>query len=478
MGAMTIAPHTFAERLAAIVGPRGVLTGADAEPHLVDFLDRYHGQASSVVRPGSTDEVAAVVGLCAQAGVPIVTQGGNTGLCGGSIPADRGPAPVVVVLSRMNRIVDINIGRATATVEAGVTIENLQVAAAEHNLLFAPDWGARGTAQVGGGISTNAGGINVLRWGSMREQVLGLEVVLPDGRVWDGRRSLRKDATGIDLKQIFIGAEGTLGIVTGAVFRLHPLPTDHVSAFVALESLDGLMDFLALARSEAGGAVSAFELLPENGVGWVTDNVERARRPLTTRADWYVLIRLSGDATVTDQLVGVLDRATARGLVGDAAVAVGADQEANLWFIRDELATARRFGPRVAAHKFDMAVPVDRVVPFLRESARLLDEMVPGTLIYAFGHVGDGNLHYSFYPGPDTDLDLFQRRSPAQVEAIDELTWANGGTVSAEHGVGQEMLDRVEQQKPAIELELTRRIKDALDPSGIMNPGKVYPIVG
>lgn len=473
---MTDAARSLVATLGAIVGPSGLVEEADTEGYLTDFRRSHHGPALAVVRPRSTDEVAAVVAACARADVAIVPQGGNTGLCGGSVPIDGAERPSVVLsLSRMNRVIEINRERATATIEAGVTIEVLQQACAGHGLLFAPDWGARGTAQVGGGLSTNAGGINVLRWGTMREQVLGLEVVLADGRVWDGRRALRKDATGLDLKQLFIGAEGTLGVITGAVFRLHPLPTDHASAFVALSDLEALMPLLELARRRAGSNLSAFELIPELGMGWVLEDLDRARRPLERRATWYALLRFSGDEAMAEVAATVLAQAVEAELVVDAVVAATAEQEANLWLIRDELATTRRFDASVRVHKFDMAVPVDRVVDFLQAATRALDEEVPGTEVYAFGHVGDGNLHFSFFPGPQADMAAFERRSPALRDLVDELTWRFDGTISAEHGVGQEMRQRLVGQKPSIELELARTIKAVLDPHGLMNPGKVYP---
>jgi FAD/FMN-containing dehydrogenase len=468
------------EELTGVVGAAGLLPADDVDRFITDWSGKQVGGAPlAVVRPTSTAEVAAVVRVCHDHGVAVVPQGGNTGLCGGSIPlADdhpEGGPSVVVSMERMKAIISLDVDRATATVEAGVTIQALQEAAATNGLLFAPDWGARGTAMIGGGIATNAGGLNVLRWGSMREQVLGLEVVLPDGRVWNGLRSLRKDATGMDLKQLFIGTEGTLGIVTAAVVRLHPLPAEHLTAFAALPSLEATLPLFAHARSASRGLLSAFELLPEEGVRRVLDAVPGAQRPLPATSEWYVLLRLSGGGETADTMTDLLATAADGALITDAVVASTAEQAANLWFIRDEIPPPFVFDSWGNRHKFDMAIPLDRVVDFFREAGPIVDGIVPGTKTYGFGHVGDGNLHFNIWPGPDCDLDEFAARGPELERAIDELTWSHGGTISAEHGVGQTMRRRLADQKSPIELDLLRTVKDALDPAGTMNPGKVIP---
>lgn len=471
---------TLIDELEAIVGSAGVLRGDDAKPFGVDWGKKFtDGEALAAVRPANTQEVADVVALCQRLGVSVVAQGGNTGLVGGSVPlaADHSEASpaVVLLLSRLNSILSIDVERATVTTQAGVTIQEVQEACAEVGLLFAPDWGARGTAQVGGGISTNAGGLNVLRWGSLRSQVLGLEVVLPDGRIWDGLRSLRKDATGLDLKQLFIGTEGTLGVVTAAVFALHPLPTNHQTALVALPSLAALMPLFAHLRNEANDLLSAFELLPEEGIRRVMSNAPSVQHPFSEPSEWYVLLRFSGGDSVEDALSAALTSAGEQGLLVDAVVAATADQEQNLWFIRDEMPPVFTFDSWGNKVKFDMAVPVDRVVEFFERAAPAVDAVVPGALTFGFGHIGDGNLHFSIYPGPEADLDVYAARIDALEAAIDELTWEFGGTISAEHGVGQIMRERLGRQKSAVELDVMRAVKQALDPSGIMNPGKVIP---
>jgi len=468
------------DELQEIVGGAGLLIGDDAAPFFVDWAEKFTTRtALAVVRPASTSEVAEVITLCHRLGIAVVPQGGNTGLCGGSIPLDESNPEarpsIVLSLTRMNTILSVDVERATVTTEAGVTIQALQEACAEQDLLFAPDWGARGTAQVGGGISTNAGGLNVLRWGSLRSQLLGLEVVLPDGRVWNGLRALRKDSTGLDVKHLFVGTEGTLGVVTAAVFALHPLPREHQTALLALPSIDVLMPLFALAQAEAKEYLSAFELLPEEGIRRVQVNAPQTQHPFEERSEWYVLLRFSGGEEISDALTSLLESAASAGLITDAVIASTAEQHANLWFIRDEIPPSFTFDDRGKRHKFDIAIPVDRVVEFLGKAGPVVDRVVPGTLTFGFGHVGDGNLHFSVYPGPDSDLDYYDAMGPALEGAIDKLTWDFGGTISAEHGVGEIMRDRLAGQKTDVELDLMRTIKTALDPTGIMNPGKVIP---
>lgn len=471
---------TFRKELEGIVGPRGLVPPDDHARFSSDWAGKYRSRPLAVVRPAESGELAAVVRLCRAHDVAVVAQGGNTGLCGGSVPvAEAQPGArvsIIVNLSRMNEIVSIDVARATITLQAGVTIQAAQQAAAGAGLLFAPDWGARGSAQVGGGISTNAGGLNVLRWGSMREQVLGLEVVLPDGRVWNGLRALRKDSTGLDIKHLFIGSEGTLGIVTAAVCKLHPLPTVNQTAFVSLPELAALLPLFAFAQNEGRGLISAFELLPEEGVARVLANTPHAHRPLEQRSSWYVLLRMSGGDEVLDALAGVLAEASELGLITDAAIASTADQESNLWLLRDEVPAPFTFDARGNRHKFDIAVPVDRVVDFLNAAGPVVEAIVPGTLTFGFGHIGDGNLHFNIYPGPDADLDAFDEHGSELERAIDELTWTLEGTISAEHGVGQTMRHRLADQKSEVEFDVMRAVKDALDPTGILNPGKVLPV--
>lgn len=453
-----------------VVGPNGWLDGEDAAPHLIDWREDFSGEALLVVRPASTEEVAAVVRLCAAVGVVVLAQGGNTGLSGGSVPSVDRPT-IVLSLTRMRAIEEVNADRFTIQAQAGVSVQELKEAAAAVGRSFAPDWGARGSATIGGGIATNAGGINVLRHGTMRDQVLGLEVVLADGRIWDGLRSLPKDNSGYDLKQLFIASEGTLGVVTRAVVKLHPADVEQSTAFVALADVERLNELFSLARAGAPQSLSAFELIPETGVALVVEKYGAAR-PIATISEWYVLVRVSGAEGAAELLLDLLEEATTRGLIDDAVLAETASQEANLWHIRDELPPQQLFGGYMV--KYDLAVPVDRIAEFHRAVRELVESEVPGARPYVFGHVGDGNLHLTVWPA-DSSPGLLEQRKSELVAAIDQLTWRFGGTISAEHGIGQELRERIVGQKPEVELELMRAIKDVFDPQNLLNPGKIFP---
>lgn len=462
--------HPIVGPLRAMLGAGGWIEGDDTRRFLVDFREDFRGVAIGVARPASTIEVSNVVAMCADHGVAVLAQGGNSGLSGGSIPNVDRPT-IILSLTRMRAIEAIDPDGFTITAEAGVTVQDLQEAADGVDRLFAPDWGARGTATLGGAIATNGGGINVLRYGTTRAQVLGVEVVLADGRVWNGLRALPKDNSGYDLKQLFIASEGTLGVVTRAVMRLHPKPAQHRTAFVALTDIERLNEWYALASRHHPGALSAFELIPELGVERVIERYG-VQRPLAEVGEWYVLLRYSGAEGVADHLLTLLSAAVADGLISDAAIADSSAQEENLWRLRDELPPPRIFGGYLL--KYDLAVPTSSIGAFHSEARALIESIVPGAMPYVFGHVGDGNLHLTVWPASSDD-GLLEARADELVAAIDELTWRYGGTISAEHGLGQELRERIVGQKPAIELELMRKIKAAFDPEGLLNPGKVLP---
>ena len=510
---------TLVTGLRSELGPAGVLTGADAAPFLTGQRGLYTGEALAVIRPASVGETALVVKACASSGVAIVPQGGNTGMSGGSVPAvadcsgpatasdlgrdEDGDAPrgggdgvrhrrvapercpdeygkaaerpsIVLSMSRMNRIVSVDPDRWTITAEAGATIEAVQQAAAGANRLFAPDWGARGTATVGGAVATDAGGNNVLRYGTMRDNVLGLEAVLADGQVWDGLRALRKDSSGYDLKQLFIGAEGTLGVVTRAVLRLYPATPHTQSALAAISGLGDLMPLLELAKTRCGGDVTAFELVPDVGLARVCQKLGLSR-PVRTRAEFHVLLRLASAEPVSERLGAFLAEASKRGWVTDAAVAVTEEHESRLWTIRDELSPMFLWAQHEHGLKFDNAVPIDRLGPYHEEVRRIAAELAPDALTYGFGHVGDGNLHLYVLPTSDDQVKPFLAVRDELQQRIDEATFRFGGTLSAEHGIGQLLRDRIGPQKPAVEWDLMRAIKNALDPHNIMNPHKTLP---
>ncbi|MEZ7894664.1 MAG: FAD-binding oxidoreductase [Thauera sp.] len=461
-------------RLRTIVGAANVLEAeADMAPFLSDWRGRYHGRARAVVRPRDTAEVAAVVAACAQAGVAMVPQGGNTGLCGGATPLVDGAA-VVISLARMNRIRALDADNDTLTVEAGCTLAAVQEAAQAAGRLFPLSLASEGSCLIGGNLSTNAGGVQVLRYGNTRELVLGLEVVLPDGRVWDGLRGLRKDNTGYDLKQLFIGAEGTLGIVTAAVLKLFPAIRSRATAWVAVPDPRAAVRLLGMLRAACGERVSAFEIVGRTALGLVLQHIPGARDPLAGAPAWSVLVELSDpdvDAPLDAQLQAVLGEACAQGLAADAAVAASAAQAQALWALREDISEAQRI--EGVSIKHDVSVPVSRIPEFLERAGAALAARWPDVRVVAFGHIGDGNLHYNLSKPAADDNAAFIARTAEVNRIVHDLVCELGGSISAEHGLGQLKREEVLRYKPALEMELMRRVKQAFDPAGLMNPGKV-----
>ena len=461
-------------RLRAIVGAAHVLEAeADMDPFLSDWRGRYHGRARAVVLPRDTAEVAAVVAACAQAGVAMVPQGGNTGLCGGATPLGDGAA-VVISLARMNRVRAVDPDNDTLTVEAGCTLAAVQEAAQAAGRMFPLSLASEGSCRIGGNLSTNAGGVQVLRYGNTRDLVLGLEVVLPDGRVWDGLRGLRKDNTGYDLKQLFIGAEGTLGIVTAAVLKLFPAIRSRATAWVAVPDPRAAVRLLGMLRAACGDRVSAFEIVGRTALGLVLRHIPGARDPLAGAPAWTVLVELSDpavDAPLDDQLQAVLGEAFAQGLAGDVAVAASGAQAQALWALREDISVAQRI--EGVSIKHDVSVPVSRIPDFLERASEALAARWPDVRVVAFGHIGDGNLHYNLSKSVADDNAAFVARTPEVNRIVHDLVCELGGSISAEHGLGQLKREEVLRYKPALEMELMRRVKQAFDPAGLMNPGKV-----
>ena len=471
----TAASTAVLDRIAEIVGPRGVITdSAEMAPYLIDERKEFPGgRAAMIVRPASTDEVARVVALCNETGTAIVPQGGNTSLSGASTPHAHG-GEIILSVKRMNRVRFIDPLNFTITVEAGVVLADVQKAAAEADRLFPLSLGGEGTAVIGGNVSTNAGGTGVLRYGNARELVLGLEVVLPDGRVWDGLSALRKDNTGYDLKQLFIGAEGTLGIVTAVVLKLFPKPRDMQTAFVAVKDPQAALELLARARAASDDRVTAFEWVPRLPLDYVLKNVPGTRDPLPTRYDHYVLIELTSahdTGALRQCLEGVLADGMAKGLVLDGTIAESRTQARAFWKIRETVPDAQK--PEGVSIRHDVSVPVSSVPEFVKRADEAIRRAVPGIRICSFGHLGDGNVHYNLTQPIGADGAAYAARHDEINRIVYGVALALKGSISAEHGIGRLKRDVLTEVKPPVALELMREIKRALDPNGIMNPGKV-----
>ena len=462
--------------LEAVVGPKGLLTDAEAmAPHLRDRRERYQARALAVVKPANTGEVAEVVRCCAAARAPMVPQGGNTGLVGGGIPDNDGRW-VVLSLARMNRIREIDPINDTMTVEAGCILQNLQAAAAEADRLFPLSLGAEGSCMIGGNLSTNAGGIQVLRYGNARELTLGLEVVLPDGRVWDGLRALRKDNTGYDLKQLFIGAEGTLGIITAAVLRLYPRPRASATAFIAVPGVAAAVALLGALRAGVGEVVTSFELIPRLGLDFALRHVPGIVDPLATRHDWYVLAEISAstdNAKLDESLEAVLAESLETGLVVDAALASSEAQAQAFWRIREGLVEAQKY--EGGSIKHDIAVPISAIADFVARANQAAETLVPGIRPLAFGHIGDGNIHLNLSQPEGADAQEFLARWEELRRAVYDVVVDLNGSISAEHGIGRLNLAANLRRKSEVEIDLMRKLKRALDPKNLMNPGRVVP---
>lgn len=466
---MTSIASEILQRLQDVVGPQGWSTDADVlAPRLVEGRGLYHGTTPLLLRPKSTDEVAAIVGICAETRTPIVPQGGNTGLVGGQTPAGE----VLLSLDRMRDVRGLDVANAALTVEAGLPLAAAQEVAADHDLLLAVSLASEGTATVGGIVSTNAGGTNVLKYGMTREQVLGLEVVLPSGVIWNGLTALRKDNTGYDLKQLFIGAEGTLGIVTAATFRLHPAPRDVATAFCAVPSPRAAVELLRFAQGESGDGIVTFELMPRFGVELSIKHAG-ARDPLQSPSDWYVLVECAAfrNGAAHETLQRILEGAVTRELVRDAALAASGDQAAGLWAIREQMSELqKREGGSI---KHDISVPVSAIADFLDEAMPAIARACPGVRFVPFGHLGDGNLHFNLSQPEGADKDAFLTRWEELNALTHDIVVRYGGSISAEHGIGQLKRGELARLKSAPELQMMKGIKQALDPLGIMNPGRI-----
>jgi len=457
----------------AIIGARNLLTdGADMAPYLKEWRDLFTGKARAVARPSSTEQVAALLALARESGTPIVPQGGNTGLVGGQIPVADG-REIILSLGRMDKVRSIDPVSDTIIVEAGVTLSRVQDAADGVDRLFPLSLASEGSCTIGGNLSTNAGGTAVLAYGNSRDLCLGLEVVLADGRIWNGLRTLRKDNTGYDLKNLFIGAEGTLGVITAASLKLFPKPRVRATAFLAVASPDQALALLHLARAEAGQQLTTFEIMPRFGVEVVLRHAPGTRDPLGAPSPWYVLMELSSpgadglDATIERLLEAALDQ----GVISDAVLAASEGQQQDLWRIREAMSEVQRF--EGGSIKHDVSVPVAAVPDFLAEAIALVVRMVPGCRPLPFGHLGDGNIHFNITQPEGADKAAFLARWDEINAAVHAVVSSFHGSISAEHGIGRLKKHLLPGVKDPVELALMRAIKATLDPTGILNPGAV-----
>jgi len=452
-------------------GPQGWSVDLDEiAPYLVEWRERWKGSTPLLLKPSTVAAVAEIVRIAAETGTPLVPQGGNTGLVGGQIPSGE----VLLSLKRLNRVRVVDAMANTMRVDAGSILADVQAAADAEERLFPLSLASEGSATIGGLISTNAGGTGVLAYGNMREMVLGIEAVLASGEVWNGLGALRKDNTGYDLKQLFIGAEGTLGVVTGAVLKLFPKPAEIETAIVAVESIDKAIALLNFARAQ-NASITAFELMPRSGIEFVARHIPASRDPFGRAYPWYVLIDVS---LFAEAEVGaaqhLLTEAASAGLIVDGVVAQSLAQREALWRLRDSLSEAQK--PEGGSIKHDVSVPISAIPRFIAEASRAVITAVPGARPVPFGHLGDGNIHFNISQPVGGDKAAFLARTDEVNRIVHDIVHAFGGSISAEHGIGQAKIDEITRYKSAVALETMRAVKRALDPKGIMNPGKVVRV--
>ena len=469
---MTIAPSPASlAALKSAVGPTGWTDDADRiAPRLTEWRGRWTGETPLMLTPGSVEEVSAAVRVCAEHRIAITPQGGGTGLVGGQVPFGE----VLVSLQKMRAIRDVTPLDDAMTVEAGLTLLEAQQAAEAAGRRFPLSLAAEGTATIGGVISTNAGGTQVLRYGMMRDLVLGLEAVLPNGEIFRGLKRLRKDNTGYDLKQLLIGAEGTLGIVTAATLKLYPIPRSRAVAIVGLDTPNAAIELLARAKDETAGGVEAFEMMKRLGMALVLKNIPDTREPLESTPDWYVLIEIaSGQPGAAEaQMERLLEVAFEEGLITDAAIAQSDAQRAQFWRLREEHSAALK--PEGGGWKHDVSVPISRIAEYIEEATAEVERFHPGARVSVFGHVGDGNLHYDVIPAEGEDVPAFIARWKEGSRVVHDVVARYDGSISAEHGLGRLKSEEARRYKTSLEIETMSAIRRALDPSRIMNPAVLF----
>ena len=455
--------------LEKIVGKKGLNSEADTmAPFLKERRGLFEGACLAVVRPESTGEVAAVVSYCAENNITITPQSGNTGLCGGAVPSGG----IILNLGRMNRVRELDILNGTMTVEAGCILGDLQQAALEKDFLLSLSCPSRDECQIGGNISTNLGGTNVLRYGNTRDVVLGLEVVLPNGDIWHGLRGLRKDNAGYDLKHLYIGAEGTLGVITAATIRLYPKAKKQQTAMVAAQNISELMEVFSLVRGQLIENLVGFEIISQNAIDVVLEYDKDAVNPFTENHSWYGLIELNSTNPDLD-LATPLDAVLKNSGVS-YTIAAGEDDAASLWSLRDQISSAQKV--KGASIKHDVSVPLSQLAAFIEEGTRRVEAHVPGCIVCSFGHAGDGNVHFNITQPQDMESREFLAMWSSVNRVVHDLVESLGGSVAAEHGVGQLKAGEISRYKSPVELELMRQLKKTLDPKNLFNPGKVLEI--
>ena len=459
-------------RLAAIVGPEHALTDRDLQlPYLREWRGMYEGRAGVVLRPGTTEEVSRVLALAHRHGIPVVPQAGNTGLVGGQTPMH---GEVLLSVARLGRVRALDPAGYTMTVEAGLTLAEAQAAADSVDRLFPLSLPSEGSCRIGGNLATNAGGVSVLAYGNARQLTLGLEVVLADGRIWHGLKGLKKDNTGYDLKDLFIGSEGTLGIITAAVLKLFPKPAEKATAFVALPDIDAAQALFGLVHDRAGHSLTAFEVMSDLVLDLVLKHAQGARDPFPIEHPWYALLETSGlkvDGAAERLLTEALQEAAERNLIADAAIASSLAQARDFWRLRESYSEAQK--PEGGNIKNDVSVAVARIPEFIARAKAAVERICPGARPVPLAHFGDGNVHYNIAQPPGMAKEAYLALWDPMTRAVQEIVVDLGGSISAEHGIGQMKRADLARVKSQVELDLMRRIKAALDPKGILNPGKV-----
>ena len=461
------------QKLKNTLGPKGWIEDKEIiEPYLLEERGLFRGESSLLLKPQNTEEVSKILKLCNKYNIKIVPQGGRTGLCGGTIPSENGQE-IMLSLERMNKIKDLNEANFTITVDAGCILNNIQNIADEKNFLFPLSLASEGSCTIGGNLSTNAGGINVLRYGMARDLVLGIEVVLANGEIWSNLTSLRKDNRGYDLKQLFIGSEGTLGIITSAVLKLFPAPRNIETALFAIPNTDAAIELLGLARNASADLLNAYELVSRIGMEMVIKHIPGAKEPIKDKYEWYVLIEFSSSSknNLRQQMEDLFELALNKKIVLDGVIAESTQQRKDLWVLRDGLNEAQK--PEGGSIKHDISVPINNVSKFIDSASKCVKKFIPSSRVVAFGHIGDGNIHFNISQPLKQDKNEFLNKWNDVNKLVFDIVESLNGSFSAEHGIGKLKRKELQTYNPKIEIDLMKSIKSTFDPNNILNPGKV-----